>query len=151
MAKYKSRATRAADTAEEMNSAAEQLREIAFEIDGIKDEIEEIDAPLPDKDEGVAKLKARIAGLVKKAQEIEFDFSEVEALAEEMGSWRDNMQGTNLESTGKYSEVEEAADTLENIDTSPPDIENEDDVEELAEFLENAASELESVMFPSMY
>jgi hypothetical protein len=39
--------------------------------------------------------------------------NDVRELAEEMGSWRDNMQGTALENTGKYSEVEEAADALE--------------------------------------
>jgi hypothetical protein len=42
------------------------------------------------------------------------DASEVESLAEEMTSWRDNMQGTNLENTSKFEEVNECADTLEN-------------------------------------
>ena len=42
------------------------------------------------------------------------NYSEIQELTEEMESWRDNLQGTGLESTGKFSEVEEAADTLAN-------------------------------------
>lgn len=38
---------------------------------------------------------------------------ELNALKEEMEEWRDNMDGTGLESTEKYQEVEQCADELE--------------------------------------
>lgn len=40
---------------------------------------------------------------------------ELESLRDEMTDWRDNMDGTGLENTDKYSEVEEAASELEGI------------------------------------
>jgi hypothetical protein len=39
--------------------------------------------------------------------------SDASELAEEMRSWYDNMSGTPAENSSKYSQVEEAADTLE--------------------------------------
>lgn len=44
--------------------------------------------------------------------------NEIESLKDEMGEWRDNMSGTGLENTEKYSMVEEAADTLESAHSS---------------------------------
>ena len=41
---------------------------------------------------------------------------EVAALAEEMGEWRDNLQGTALTNTEKYEQVEESAQQLESVD-----------------------------------
>jgi chromosome segregation ATPase len=38
---------------------------------------------------------------------------EIESLSDEMSSWRDNMEGTNLEYTSKYETVSESADMLE--------------------------------------
>jgi chromosome segregation ATPase len=38
---------------------------------------------------------------------------EIESLSDEMSSWRDNMEGTNLEYTSKYETVSESADVLE--------------------------------------
>jgi methyl-accepting chemotaxis protein len=88
----------------------------------------------------------------------------VSELAEEMGNWRDNMSGTNLEATDKYSRVEEAADSLENvvsaiddIDTTPQPCEKDtpedfaQTLEEIADALDEAVSELEGVDFPGMY
>jgi len=49
--------------------------------------------------------------------------SDIEGLAEEMSSWRDNMSGTSLENTEKYQTVEEAANTLENAQNSLDQIE----------------------------
>ena len=42
-------------------------------------------------------------------------YEEVSQLAEEMGEWCGNMQGTALESTEKYAAVEEASSSLENV------------------------------------
>lgn len=53
--------------------------------------------------------------------------SEIECLAEEMGSWRDNME-EKLSHTSKYESVSECADTLENI-SSPDVAESLNDVE----------------------
>lgn len=39
---------------------------------------------------------------------------EVESLQEEIGSWRDNMEGTGLENTSKFEQVSECADQLDN-------------------------------------
>jgi len=54
---------------------------------------------------------------------------ELSSLAEEMGNWRDNMEGTNLENTTRYEEISECADTLEDLDSRLRDIEIEDDRE----------------------
>ena len=43
-------------------------------------------------------------------------FADLEELAEEMGSWRDNMNGTPAENTGRFEVVTETADTLEGLD-----------------------------------
>ena len=42
----------------------------------------------------------------------------VEELKDEMGDWRDNMDGTGLENTDKFQRVSEAADTLESAEES---------------------------------
>jgi len=55
--------------------------------------------------------------------------SELSSLAEEMGEWRDNMEGTSLENTSRYDEVMECADTLEDLDSRLQNIEIEDDRE----------------------
>lgn len=47
-------------------------------------------------------------------------YSEIAELGDEMRSNADSMQGTNLESTEKYTTTEEAADTLEAI--SAPEV-----------------------------
>lgn len=54
---------------------------------------------------------------------------ELSSLAEEMGEWRDNMEGTGLENTGRYEEISECADTLEDLDSRLQDVEIEDDRE----------------------
>ena len=69
-----------------------------------------------------------------------------------MTSWRDNLSGTALENTNKYSEVEEAASTLEGIEADcSTSIESPDDIDEVVRGLEEKADELESVNFPGMY
>ena len=40
---------------------------------------------------------------------------EVEALKDEITSWREGMEGTNLENTDKYSELEECESELEDV------------------------------------
>jgi hypothetical protein len=44
--------------------------------------------------------------------------SEVESLKEEIGEWKDNLEGNNMEHLPKYEEVSECADTMESaLDT----------------------------------
>jgi methyl-accepting chemotaxis protein len=89
---------------------------------------------------------------------------EIEALQEEMESWRDNMSGTNLETTSKYERVDEAASSLEDIASTvgdldaAPEPEEGESVEdyhsrllEIADELENATSDLEGVDFPGAF
>lgn len=52
---------------------------------------------------------------------LDYAKSDLESLSEEMGSWRDNMEGTALENTGKYETVSECADTLEDQSSSLDD------------------------------
>lgn len=58
--------------------------------------------------------------------------NEVRELTEEMTEWRDNMDGSGLENTEKFSMVEAAADSLESADVDAieelPDLEDDDDV-----------------------
>lgn len=42
------------------------------------------------------------------------DFGEIEELKDEMGEWRDNLEGNDMTHLPKYEEVSEAADTLDN-------------------------------------
>ncbi len=79
--------------------------------------------------------KSRANRLSDALSQIDEGMSEIEALTDEMEQWRDNMQGTNLESTERYSRVEEAAETLR----------------QCYDDLENAKSELDNVEFPGMY
>ena len=71
----------------------------------------------------------------ERAAEIASDLrdviSDLDELKEEVENQRDNMQGTNLENTQKYSTLDEAADTLDSI----------------SQELDTQASELEGVTF----
>ncbi len=140
----KSRADRASDAATDLRNLAEEMRVVAEELNNLEDK--------PDE---------KILGEILKGFNSlsEPDFSEVESLAEEMRSWADNMSGTSLESTSKYEEIDEAASSLENIDTgvSLPTWSNDDpqetasSLEEAASSLDDAADELESVDFPRAF
>jgi hypothetical protein len=54
---------------------------------------------------------------------------EISDLASEMGEWRDNMDGSGLENTSKYDTVSEAADTLENLESTIDDIEIDEELD----------------------
>lgn len=99
-------------------------------------------------------LQKQLKKKLEEAQSIvdDVDFSELESLTEEMTSWRDNMSGTGLENTSKYEAVDEAASTLEGIDTSMnTSIESASDIDEAISELNDKADELEGVDFPGMY
>ena len=127
MGKYQSRAKRASEIANHCTIIAESLREIVKE--DLDDDIE----------------------LIKAQDELEeLELSDIECLRDEMCSWRDNMTGTNLESTNKFTEVDECASVLEGL-TTDIEIDSNEDIETAADDLETIASELESLNFPGMY
>jgi DNA repair exonuclease SbcCD ATPase subunit len=135
-----SRSARAAQQADEWRGCASELEELKSQLE------EDFANNVTDMGVGV--------GLMQRAQEIvdTLDFSGLEELTEEMTSWRDNMSGTALENTSKYSEVEEAASTLEGIEADcSTSIESPDDIDEVVRELEEKADELEGVDFPGMY
>lgn len=125
MGKYKSRARRASDQASEWQAVASEIQD--------------------------AVAKEDLAAAKEAAGK--FSSDEFEALKEEMESWRDNMSGTNLESTQKFQDVSDCCDALDQIDTGSFDEEPDslEDAEEKADAMEQVASELESVEFPGMY
>lgn len=49
-------------------------------------------------------------------------YSELQCLRDEMRDWQSNMEGTGLESTEKYGEVETAADALDSVADDEPDV-----------------------------
>lgn len=161
MAKYKSRATRAGEAFGNLTAVADDLR-------------------------NAETYEAAKAALDK------LDTSEVESLAEEMQSWRDNTE-EKFGSTEKWQMVSDAADALEQVldtlqsldeltepepDSKPSlpadaakapkegeagEVEDDEDAEgddgpawkeeaeSIADEIESAASELDSVEFPGMY
>ena len=133
MAKYKSRAKRAAEAASNMTGVASELDDLLQELGEEPTEKQ--------KTEAVKKAQALVDGL---------DLMDVESLRDEIENWQSGMEGTNLENTNKYSEVSDAADELSNIETSYS-VSEFDDIESVKDDLENAASDLESVQFPSMF
>lgn len=58
--------------------------------------------------------------------------SEIESLKEEIGEWRDNLEGNGMEHLPKFDEVSEAADALENIVDTLDGVEVPDCLDEAA-------------------
>lgn len=81
--------------------------------------------------------ESRATRLANAISQIQNGLGEVESLAEELTSWKDNMAdaGTGLENTDKYSRLEEAVGTLESAKDS----------------IESAVSDLEGVEIPGMF
>ena len=65
--------------------------------------------------------KSRANRMEAAVERIQEGLSEIENLKTELEDWRDNMSGTNLETTQKFEELEEAIDLL---DTAQNDIES---------------------------
>jgi len=150
--KYRSRATRANEAAAVLRNKAEELRTVVEKIEDAGTTKEVMD--LLEEAMGMAAL---------------VDINEVESLSEEMGSWRDNMSGTNLESTDKYSRVEAAADTLEEVKDEIESLEIDkvtvdegdeldevkeevkESIETVVDTLDEKADDLENIDFPTMF
>jgi len=93
---------------------------------------------------------------------MEIDYSEIDSLKEEIENWKNGLEGTNLESSDKYNQLEEAVHNLESGSDELSNIffsfveeetveELKDSLQEVVDALENAISSLESVEFPRMY
>lgn len=62
-------------------------------------------------------------------------FGTIEDLKDQLQTWHDNLEGTNLENTAKYTELEDIIDIFESgLDS-----------------IANAITELEEIEFPSAY
>lgn len=138
MGRYKSRATRAGEVAENLRKIAAAVQSVVDDNSEAEDEDEKAD----DEKDSNAAVEAALADL---------DFSDAESLQEEIESWRDNLSGTNFENGEKYSMLEEAADALSDITSTLQGIDSSDAPEEIVTTLEEAADDLESVEFPGMY
>ena len=75
-----------------------------------------VNKPLPTKEE-FKRMQDETFNL-KLSHAFDDAKEEVEFLSEDMESWCDNMSGTSLENTDKYSQVDEAASSLENIQST---------------------------------
>jgi len=146
----------------------EDTRKMKIERDGIiykripRPKYKSRQARLDEVIQDIASLQEELEKIKEAGPLTSFDFSEVEALAEEMENWRDNLEGTSLENTDKYSEVSDCADSLrqavdafgeldfDSIDTSLDDSFFEE-LEFLKSELECIVSDLEGIYFPKMY
>ncbi|RJR27727.1 hypothetical protein C4561_01345 [candidate division WWE3 bacterium] len=141
---YKSRATRLSQATAPIDSMVVHLEEIRNEFSDIEDASENVALTKEQEDELSAKI----------GEVWSLDIGEIESLSEEMSSWRDNMNGTNLESTSKYETVSECADTLENVVSELSSLDEPrslDELEAAIATLQSALLDLENIEFPGMY
>jgi len=125
--------------------------------------------PAPEaEEEEQSEYQKEVDRIIKDTQKFfdeHFVYDGVQNLADEMGSWRDGLQGTNLENSDRYQTISDTADTMENASSaldglSFPDLggDSSDDVEQFADELEqlandinDAVSDIENCDFPGMY
>lgn len=144
--KYVSRAHRCATACSDIGSAVDELNSLSFE------EGEDIDS-----------LNSVVSDAAENARK---GLEELGALKEELESWRDNISGTNFETSEKFEQLEEAISQLDSaissieyavsqIEDAEITIDNaEEKVDELSGYagdLESGISDAESVEFPGMY
>jgi hypothetical protein len=97
--------------------------------------------------------KTKKADKIEAANSIirEVSLEDVESLRDELESWRDGMSGTNLENTEKYSMLEEAISALESVETEFDEVGAVDEIEHIADRMDDVINELEGIEFPGMY
>lgn len=91
----------------------------------------------------------------KEAAEIlaDLDYSGLEELKDELESWKDNLP-ENLQSSNKASMLDDAISQLESAISALGNVNLEpdfDDIENVAQEIEDAVAEAESVEFPGMF
>ena len=147
--KYKSRATR-------LSEACSVIADVADTLEGIAGQFTDYDPEFNTQEE----LDALLADM--EAQFALIDVSDIEGLKEEIETWRDGMEGTNLEYSSKYDELTECFDALElgvdglegNEAPSTDGVEPDAIADELSNAIDEIRSgldELECVCFPGMY
>lgn len=136
--KRETRASRLSDAIEIAENAKAVLEEIlpiqdAIEVGIDKEQREKIENAIKDSLTNVEDATGRVM-----------------ELQDEMLSWAENMEGTNLAHTQKYEDVSLAAETLEsavgyfdNIEILDTDDIHNMEIEDLAEFVNDAISELD--------
>lgn len=143
MGRYKSRATRA-------GIAAVPWREVAKKARGFLDAHEEATCDLTDHD--AEEFDHYLDDASDALQQV--DAGDAQELCDEIQEWRCNMEGTNLENTDKYEELQECESTLEDIIGRAEGLDTDLDagtLREAADELDGVADELEEVEFPGMY
>jgi len=83
----------------------------------------------------MAKCKTRATRLSEAINAIREQLGTVEELKQELEDWQSNMQGTNLEATMKYEELEEAVSQLDAVNSE----------------IESACETAESIEFPRAF
>jgi len=150
--------------AEEMRSAAEDIRGAAGDLDESKANDEEPNEELevPSTETIHKEIEDRVEEASKYFEE-HFSTSELESLAEEMRSWSDGLEGTNLSQSEKAQTISDTADTLESAISSldgcsfPDDFDLDDvesfatELDQLADEIESGVSDIENCEFPGMY
>jgi hypothetical protein len=156
--KSESRAERYSGAQSKIESAANALQELASEIESdLPGEGEAFDASKFNRDDIQTILDGADADRSDGAMEIQ-------SLYEEIENWKSGMEGTNLEQSMKYGELEECLSELETaneadgvtIPSLPDGDLTQEALEDFVSELESAVSELENCyqaepMFPGMY
>lgn len=78
----------------------------------------------------MAKYKSRATRLDEAMTNLIEPIEEVRILKEELEEWMSNLQGTNLEYTTKYEQLEEAVSLLEELESGLEDIQSNADMVE---------------------
>ena len=161
--------------ADELDNSAETLKGLAEELATAKEneadpeDAATLEQDAPEGEEGepvdMDKIREEIEEEVDRISGVydnSFSTDEIQNLADEMRSWSDNVRGTNLENTEKMQTVSDTADTMENAAStldglSFPTLDGDeiqsfiDELEQLANDLRDAASDIEGCDFPGMY
>ena len=78
----------------------------------------------------MAKYKSRATRLDEAMTNLIEPIEEVRILKQELEEWMSNLQGTNLENTTKYEQLEEAVSLLEDLESGLEDIQSNADMVE---------------------
>lgn len=129
-----------------------RLDEVITDIRSRLNDLEDLEESIKDQD----YLSDEVSSAL-----FDFDIPELNSLASEMRTWRDNLRDTNLENTYKYDDVRNCHDALDSVIKLFSSIEPPTDfgdrnnfLEELDTFindLDSAIQELEGIYFPGMF
>lgn len=147
-----------ASRASRRDTALISLRDVAARLQDLADEQAKDESEVSaDEDamEGQTDLRTD-SEIAEEASTVleDVDTAELESLREEIGNWRDNMQGTNLENTEKYSRLEECFDALDSAIISLESLGSiscKDDIDSVISDIDSAIGDAENAEFPTMF